>query len=199
MKKMMKNPIFQLKATTVILGTFIMGVACHSYFESEWNNIRDGIRFRTFCDETSEYKCPPLIMETFFVSVTIAFYILSVANFFASFSYNLKNIKFKYSEFGFHVLAGVLILIGAILNLYSANRIRTVVDVEALGSGLSGNGSRNHMQFYNEKITAGALSLVNAFIYLATAGLILVVDKVGSTGTGGRSTKKHAGTLPPSD
>lgn len=121
------------------MGAVVMGIGLYSHFSSAWTDIiaeSPVVKVHLYdlwkaisempSDYPSHLSCPAIAMERYFISVIIICFVASLVNVALGHFMDLKANNAKYADAGYHMLAFVMLIIGAILYLLSTKQIHDI-------------------------------------------------------------------------
>jgi len=153
------------RSFTLVLGIFSVIIGSHAHFKSQFTDVMKAENYKEECSSTFNKSCPSRSMELYFVSITIMATAISIAMFIALLIRS-EPILDKVDAI-FHLCAGLLVSIGGIVLIVSANQIWDIFNEQG--------AEKNSAQLYDQKIVAGILSLVNGICYIVVGLLTGVI------------------------
>jgi len=197
---MAKDKVRCLRIVTVVIALIVLGIGCYSHFDSSWKS-GPKVKFfggsprrnrgrTTFngqeippahetCEDVQSAKqvpkpCPPIALETIYVLIIIVAFLMSLALLIASCIVNMEapaSLVPKI-DFWYHIVAAVLLLLGAILYLASALMINAIYgkeEAEADQDEDTKKGGAKQLFTSNflfiPKLVAAGLTIVQAVVF----------------------------------
>ncbi|ODM96582.1 hypothetical protein Ocin01_10100, partial [Orchesella cincta] len=107
-----------------ITGLVILAVGIFSYWESDWRKLKNTPKDEISGWDRVDNDFPPFSLELYFLyPVTICF-ILSCISLLLSLLTDTRNLKKRAADFGYHVLASIIMLIAGTVYISSSMRIK---------------------------------------------------------------------------
>jgi len=176
-----------IRIISVVFGLIVLGIGCYSHFESVWNFSQDGgiyfyqrcekdaIRLAAFEQSSTVKPCPPIALEKIYVIVIIVTFLMSVALLILSFLKNIEESPFQKIDYWYHIVAAVLLLLGAILYVASAIMINGIYPYEVPFTILF----FVLKTLYIEKLVASVFTVIQAILFLV---MFLMIKKKMAAG-----------------
>ncbi|ODM90661.1 hypothetical protein Ocin01_16024 [Orchesella cincta] len=146
------------KLAIIVLGIIVLIVGLLSHYESHWRKL-----YNRPNDEMRERKkdVPRLSIEEYYVAMIIIFLILSLVSIVGSFVIGMSKGRVKLIDFGYHILAALLLLIAGSLYISSAKKIGVLE--------LEWDNGDPMILLLGLKYFAGSLTIIQTILYCVVA------------------------------